>query len=392
MSASTTVTASAPGLSASRRSIDGDAIPTAAHPGGGERDCEPAGADTEFEHRTVAGEPSDRRHCGVDVADVGVPVVVDVGEALAVGVGAVAVVSGEIDHRHSVPGRRLIHGDECRHRGGRGLSRPRSEHPAAPRGAGGLARCVGGITPARPVPTGQRAPLAGRSTMLATRSLLRSIGRQPRSCSRPGAARPTTSPFAASFTRGVGSPSARPVNITPCSDRWSTRASQSNSRPTAPSPRPARRGSRRRRPARLGRVDHGHQQRDGVVNDIPALVEVTRRHAPGAWFHTDAVQALGWIDLAAHVEDADLISITGHKFGGPVGTGAPSFVTGSNSMRRSSGEARSAVDERARPTSPGRRPCGGCHGHGCRRGTDVERLAHSKIASWRASVIGSVRS
>ncbi|MEC7374768.1 MAG: aminotransferase class V-fold PLP-dependent enzyme, partial [Actinomycetota bacterium] len=60
----------------------------------------------------------------------------------------------------------------------------------------------------------------------------------------------------------------------------------------------------------------------GVVNDIPALVEVTRRHAPGAWFHTDAVQALGWIDLAAHVEGADLISITGHKFGGPVGTGA----------------------------------------------------------------------
>ena len=60
----------------------------------------------------------------------------------------------------------------------------------------------------------------------------------------------------------------------------------------------------------------------GVVNDIPALVEVTRRHAPGAWFHTDAVQALAWIDLAAHVEEVDLISITGHKFGGPVGTGA----------------------------------------------------------------------
>ncbi|MEO0494089.1 MAG: aminotransferase class V-fold PLP-dependent enzyme [Actinomycetota bacterium] len=60
----------------------------------------------------------------------------------------------------------------------------------------------------------------------------------------------------------------------------------------------------------------------GVVNDIPTLVEVTRRHAPDAWFHTDAVQALAWLDLAAHVADTDMVSITGHKFGGPVGTGA----------------------------------------------------------------------
>jgi len=60
----------------------------------------------------------------------------------------------------------------------------------------------------------------------------------------------------------------------------------------------------------------------GAVNDIAALAAVTREHAPEAVFHTDAVQALSWLDLAEHAADADLVSITGHKLGGPVGTGA----------------------------------------------------------------------
>ncbi len=60
----------------------------------------------------------------------------------------------------------------------------------------------------------------------------------------------------------------------------------------------------------------------GVINDIPALVEVTRACAPDAVFHTDAVQAMSWLDLRTHVTSADLVSITGHKLGGPVGVGA----------------------------------------------------------------------
>ncbi len=59
----------------------------------------------------------------------------------------------------------------------------------------------------------------------------------------------------------------------------------------------------------------------GAINDLPALAKVVREHAPGALFHTDAVQALSWIDLAAVVEDVDMVSITGHKVGGPIGTG-----------------------------------------------------------------------
>ena len=66
----------------------------------------------------------------------------------------------------------------------------------------------------------------------------------------------------------------------------------------------------------------------GAINDLPTLSQVVREHAPGALFHTDAVQALSWIDLAAAVEDVDMVSITGHKVGAPIGTGVLFVRTG----------------------------------------------------------------
>ncbi len=106
----------------------------------------------------------------------------------------------------------------------------------------------------------------------------------------------------------------------------------------------------------------------GVIQPFAQIADTVRRRAPRAVLHTDAVQAFTWLDVATVAAEADLVSVSAHKFGGPKGVGAfvirdgtpidPLLIGGGQERDRRSGTqnvagvvamaaaARSAADER----------------------------------------------
>jgi len=57
----------------------------------------------------------------------------------------------------------------------------------------------------------------------------------------------------------------------------------------------------------------------GTVQPVRDLCDIAHRH--GAFFHTDAVQACGKVPVSLEDVPADLVTVTAHKLGGPVGIG-----------------------------------------------------------------------
>lgn len=58
----------------------------------------------------------------------------------------------------------------------------------------------------------------------------------------------------------------------------------------------------------------------GTISDVTALCGIAREHQIPV--HVDAVSALGQVPLDLHAFGADLMSVSAHKIGGPVGIGA----------------------------------------------------------------------
>ena len=124
----------------------------------------------------------------------------------------------------------------------------------------------------------------------------------------------------------------------------------------------------------------------GTIQPVDAIAAVVRDRAPGALLHTDASQALSWLDLREHAAAADLVTLASHKCGGPKGVGALVVRDGVRVQAQLVGGGQ----ERDRRS--GTQHVAGAVGFAVaaeRAASEREALWH-RAASWRARLVGAV--
>jgi cysteine desulfurase len=75
----------------------------------------------------------------------------------------------------------------------------------------------------------------------------------------------------------------------------------------------------------------------GVVQPVHQVADAVHHRSPRAVVFSDAVQAAPFLDLREVCAGADLVSVSAHKVGGPVGTGALAVGPGVNLVARQHG-------------------------------------------------------
>ena len=75
----------------------------------------------------------------------------------------------------------------------------------------------------------------------------------------------------------------------------------------------------------------------GTIQPLDEVAAIVASRSPRAILHTDAVQAVPWLDVARYTAPAPLVSVSAHKFGGPKGSGALVVRSGSSVRPRIDG-------------------------------------------------------